>query len=155
MAASRKIRPNSVSAPAANTTAFAAPATTSVPMNTQLRASSAGPSATGWRVRPTASLSPVSAALFTETSCASTRRQSAGTASPASRTTTSPGTRSRAGSSSRSPPRSTRQVWGTIAWSDSAVRSAEYSWTKPMAAFSSTTQRIATASCRVPVSRGS
>ncbi len=124
-------------------------------MNTQLRASSGGPAETGSADRPTALLSPVSGALFTASSCASTTRQSADTASPASSTTTSPGTSSRAATSSRSPPRSTRQVWGTIAASAWAVRSAEYSWAKPMAAFSTTTPRIATASCKVPMSRGS
>lgn len=110
-------------------------------MNTQLRASSTGPGATGSPVRATASLSPVSAALFTATSCASTRRQSADTASPASRTTTSPGTSSHVGSSRRSPSRSPRRVCGTIARRDSAVRSAECSWAKPIVAFSTTAKR--------------
>lgn len=123
-------------------------------MNRQLRASSGGPVDTASAVRPTALLSPVSGALFTDSSCASTRRQSADTASPASTTTTSPGTSSRTGSSSRSPSRSTRHVCGTIACSDSAVRSAEYSCAKPMTALSTTTPRMAKASCKVPRSRG-
>lgn len=105
-------------------------------------------------MRPTALLSPVNGALFTDSSCASTTRQSADTASPASITTTSPGTSSRTGSSSRTPSRSARHVCGTIACRDSAVRSAEYSWAKPMPAFSTTTPRMAKASCRVPTSRG-
>lgn len=52
-----------------------------------------------------------------------------------------------------SPPRSTRQVCGTIASGAWAVRSAE-SWAKPMAAFRRTTPRIATASRKVSTSRG-
>jgi hypothetical protein len=153
--ASRKIRPNSVAVPVANTTPLAVPAATVVPMNTQLAACNAGVIAsTGPLTRFTGSLSPVSAALFTAASWASTSRQSAGTASPASSTTTSPGTSSRAGTSDRPPSRSTRQVCGTIACNAWAVRSAEYSCQNPMTAFNTTTARIATASCRLPKSRG-
>ena len=152
--ASRKIRPNSVTAPVAYTTALPAPDITVVPMNTQLRESSAVTAAVGSPTRPTAELSPVSGALFTERPCASTTRQSADTASPASRTTRSPGTSAADGSSTRSPSRSTRQTCGTIAWSVCAVRSAEYSWAKPITAFSTTTPRMANASWRLPASWG-
>ncbi len=149
------MRPNSVCAPVAKTTALPAPATTVVPMNTTLRASSSvvcDPAASA--VLRTGALSPVSGALFTRSSCASTTRQSADTASPASNTTTSPGTRSEAGHSKRSPSRRTRQVRGTRADNASAVRSAEYSMPKPIAAFNITTAMIANASSRLLISCG-
>ena len=149
------MRPNSVLWPVAKVTALAVPFTTDVPMNTTLRLSSrsvSGPA--GSSVRPTGSLSPVRATLFTLKSWASTTRQSHEIASPASRVTRSPGTRSSAAISIRSPSRMTRHAFGTMALRASAVRSAEYSWKKPMTAFSSTTPRIAIASCRLPTSRG-
>jgi len=139
----------------AKATALPVPLTTEVPMNTQLRLSMSSPSAwEGSVVRPTGSLSPVRATLLTDRSWASTRRLSQETASPASRTTTSPGTSSAAGISTRSPSRITRVARGTMAWRASAVFSAEYSWKKPITALSSTTPRMATASCRLPGSWG-
>ena len=45
-------------------------------------------------------------------------------------------------------------VGGTRAWSASDVFSAEYSWKNPIAPLSKTTGRMATASSRLPVSRG-
>ena len=149
------MRPNSVASPVANTTALPVPAVTEVPMNTPSRASAAAvPAFAGSAVRPDGWLSPVSAAISTDSACASITRASADTASPASSTMTSPGTRSSAPISASSPPRSTRAACGTIACSASAVRSAMCSCTNPISAFSTTTPRIPNARYRFAGSRG-
>ena len=127
-----------------------------VPMNAQLRASSVGvPAGAGSHGRRAGSLSPVSGALFTASSWASTSRQSAGTASPASSTTTSPGTTSRTGDLLALPvaQHPAQCAAPSPAASPPSARPSTPARNRSTA-FSSTTPRIATASCRLPTSSG-
>ena len=140
-AASLKIRPNSVAVPVAKTTALPAPATTSVPMNRQLRAWSSGPGGTVSAVRRAGSLSPVSAALFSATARGLDQpavgrhrvtgledHDVTGDQFPYRQLRPAPRRAARGRCAAPSPAR------------DSAVRSAEYSWANPITALSSTTR---------------
>ena len=109
--------PNSVAAPVATTTAAPSPLTTEVPRNTPVTASPRPP-APGGRGPGVAcfsrgSDSPVSRASFTNRSRIESRRQSAGTRSPAFRWITSPTTTSRIGISRSTPSRTTVAVCPT------------------------------------------
>ncbi len=90
--------------------------------------------------------SPVSADSSTLRLALSTTRQSAGTASPASRTTTSPGTSSSERTSTIFPSRTTLEVLAAICWRASKASSALDSWTTPRTALTTTTNRMMTTS---------
>ena len=91
--------------------------------------------------------SPVSAASSTFRELASSKRISAGTISPASKSTISPGTSSWDLMVSTLPFRRTLASGEAISFKASMASSALASWMTPMIAFKTTTKRIITASC--------
>lgn len=143
------IRPSSVSLPVPTTTPRPRPEVTRVPLKVMLVRSVIAV-CTGRRCTclVTGSTSPVSIDSSTCRALTASRRRSAGTRSPESRTTTSPGTSSAAGISWSSPSRITRHR-GTVRLcnartADSARRSCQ----NPMPALSASTTKIATASAQ-------
>ncbi len=106
--------PSRVHGPVVTTTPSASPATTWVPANT------VSPSPRGAAVRR-----PVSGASSTASPCASVRRRSAGTRSPAPSSTTSPRTRSVASTRVNRPSRTTVAAAGTRARTRCLTRSAQ------------------------------
>ncbi len=120
-------------------------------MKTQSNRSASGASAgTGVVAFSTGALSPVRAASFVDSRCASMRRASAATTSPASSTSRSPGTTAAAAISTRWPSRITVARGAVIDRNASSAFSARYSWKKPTSAFSTTIVAIATASATSP-----
>lgn len=98
---------------------------------------------TGSAVRPTGTLSPVRVLMFTRTPWALTRRQSAGTSSPADNCTKSPGTRPLASISASTPPRITRTRLGSSFSRAARARSARYSCQKLKVALIQITPKMA------------
>ena len=96
----------------------------------------------------TGTLSPVRAASSICKLALSSRRPSAGTASPASKITTSPGTSSSECSSTCLPSRSTLLVAAVMVCNASMAASALLSWYTPRMAFSSTTIRMMNTSAK-------
>jgi hypothetical protein len=97
------------------------------------------------------SLSPVSDDSATLSEAAWSRRPSAPTASPSSRTTMSPGTISSAGMRTGWPSRSS-VAWGAAIRCNAATAcSALRSWTKPSTALATTITAITTASNGTPL----
>ena len=102
--------------------------------------------------------SPVSAASSTFMDAHSTMRQSAGTASPASRITMSPTTSSDEGTETSWPSRTALLSEADISWRAARASSALDSWTTPRTAFTTTTKEMMITSaksawpCAMPVS---
>ena len=97
----------------------------------------------------TGTLSPVRAASSILSDALSSRRPSAGTASPASSSTTSPGTSRLLSSTRCSPPRSTLHFAAVMVCSASMAASALLSCTTPSTALSSTTARMMNTSVKL------
>ena len=97
----------------------------------------------------TGTLSPVRAASSAFRLALSMMRQSAGTASPASRMTMSPGTSSSLRSMTIFPSRSTLLVAAVISWRASMAFSALLSWYTPSTALMSTTIRMMNTSAKL------
>ena len=97
----------------------------------------------------TGTLSPVRAASSALMLALSRMRQSAGTASPASRITMSPGTSTSLRSRDILPSRSTLLVAAVISWRASMAFSALLSWYTPRTALMSTTIRIINTSVKL------
>ncbi len=124
------MRPSSVRVPIAVTIARPLPRTTLVPVNTIVVRSASGASrATGAIASlAMAALSPVSDDSSVQRSIVCTRRASAGTESPASRSRMSPGTTAAAGTTTTLPPRRRRALGAVSFWSASSAASARRSW---------------------------
>ena len=144
------MRPNSVSAPVAKTTPRPVPDATLVPAKTRLRAWIRGTfSSTALRLPPHRIRLPRQGRVArrqTRTPPAAGSRQRP--RRPRRTGRRRPGTSSSAATSAGAPSRSTRARAGSSRISASAVRSARYSCTKPITAFSSTTAKTATATFR-------
>ncbi len=149
------IRPISVCRPVACTSARAAPATHTVPLNTSTGDSSGrGASSTASAIRVTGADSPVSIEESTSR-VPSMSRASAGTRSPSAIISTSPGTTSTAGTAWATPSRRTEARAGRYLPSASTARSACCSWTKASAPLSRITPTIAMLRLTVPATHAS
>ena len=146
------MRPSSVFAPVATTTACALPAASVVPRNRRERRSATGASSGAGSVDfSTATLSPVRADSSARTLAAVSRRRSAGTRSPAARRTMSPGTNSPASTCVSWPLRRTRATACPCLRRASSACRARHSVKNPTRAFTSRTTPMATASTVSPV----
>jgi hypothetical protein len=141
------MRPSSVAGPVVVTTPRPRPLATMVPLKAMsVRSASGASGATDAVDLSTGTDSPVSSDSSTRNELVATRRRSAGTRTPDSRSTTSPGTSSLEAISVVCPSRTTVAV-GLI----SCIRartdsSARRSWTKPMLALRASTAAMTVAS---------
>ena len=146
------MRPTSVCAPVANTTARPVPAATVVALKRRLFRSASGvvsSSTTSARFE-IGSDSPVSAASSTRRSTVEMSRASAGTRCPALTSMMSPGTTVCASMSRSCPVRTTDARGVSSSSSASMARRARHSVRKPMSVLMTRTAAIAAASSRSP-----
>lgn len=143
------MRPSSERIPVAVTSIVAGPAATLVPeYSIEVASGTSGATvASFFSVRTD---SPVRADSSTHSACASTRRPSAGTREPASRSTRSPATSSCEAIPAAPPSRTTPTVGIVMACSEAIDLSARYSWRNPIHAFSTTTPTMTSDSVTSP-----